>query len=279
VVLALGLVLWFTTLIPLTALRQIRPPAERLGFIPSPEVTYFASLEYRQLFSELLFFNTIFYYGAVFDSKEHPPDYKRIYQFLDTATRLNPYNSDCYHFGQAILTWDGGMIKEVNGLLMRGAKKRHWDFYLPFFLGFNHAFFLKDPVNGARFMAEAARLNPEATHFPTLASRLYYQGDQTDLAISYLKTVYKGTRTEAVRKGIRIRIEALERIAFLERSVDEYGRRHGRPPGELEELVRSGMLRSIPPDPYGGSFYLDQRDGRIKTTSNLANPGAKHEGN
>jgi hypothetical protein len=260
-------------------MRQIRPPAERLGYIPSPEVTYFAALEYRQLLSELLFFDTIFYYGAVFDSKEHPPDYMRIYQFLDTATRLNSYNSDCYHFGQAILTWDGGMVEQVNVLLERGARKRDWDFYLPFFLGFNHTFFLNDSDRGAKFMAEAARLNPNAHHLSTLASRLYYQANRTDLAIDYLKTVYRGTRTEAVRKVMRERIDALERIAFLERSVDAYGRKYGHPPGELEDLVRSGMLRAIPPDPYGGVFYLDLRDGRIKTTSNLANPGAKNERN
>ena len=271
--LAAGLLVWLAALIPLTSMRKARPPAERLGYIPSPEVAYFTSLEHKQLVSELLFFRSIFYYGAATELPGEHPDYQRIYKFLDTSTRLNPYNIDSYYFGQAILAWDGGMVREMNGLLERGARKRTWDFYLPFFLGFNYSYFLHDLVKGAEYTARAAKINSEIDYLPTLASRFYYQANMTDLAIAYLKTIYKGAKNEAVRKNVLTRIDALEAIAFLEKSVRSYERKYGHRPSRIIDMVEVGMLKRIPSDPYGGKFYIDPGDGRIKTTSNLASPG------
>ena len=113
--LLLGLLLWFSSLVSLSAIRKQQTPAERIGYIPSPEVTYLASLEFKLLFSELLFYNSIFYYGAIIDTPGQRPDYARLYTFLDTSTRLNPYNIDAYYFAQAILVWDGGMVNASHG--------------------------------------------------------------------------------------------------------------------------------------------------------------------
>jgi len=33
--------------------------------------------------------------------------------------------------------------------------------------------------------------------------------------------------------------------------------------------VEGGILKGIPPDPYGGKFYLD-KSGRVRTTSEFA---------
>jgi hypothetical protein len=37
----------------------------------------------------------------------------------------------------------------------------------------------------------------------------------------------------------------------------------------MAELVRSGLLKGVPRDPYGGQFYLTDRGG-VKSTSNFA---------
>lgn len=274
-ILLVGLSLCTLTIVPLTSLRKAKPPAERLGYIPSPEVLYFGSLDHRLFVSELLFFNSIFYYGSLVENQKSRPDYERLYYFLDVATRLNPYNIDCYYFGQAVLTWDAGMAKEMNRLLERGARKRTWDFYLPLFLGFNNFYFLSEYDKAAQYTEMAAKLSPQNSYLITLAARLYYQSDKTDYAIEYLKATYELTKNQAVRKSILVRLEALEKIALLERAVKLYQQKFGKPPTLITELVESGIIKKIPKDPYGGEFYFDQRDGRIKTTSNLANPGGK----
>jgi tetratricopeptide (TPR) repeat protein len=275
--LVLGLLLLVPSLTALTNLRRKTPPAERLGYIPSFEVAYFSSLEYRLLISELMFYNATFYYGALVDKPGERPDYTRVWKYVDTSTRLNRYNIDSYYFGQAILTWDAGMVREMTAKLETGASSRTWDFYLPFFLGFNYSYFMNDYDRAARYMARAAELNPESAFLIPLAGRLFYQADKTDLAIQYLTLMYRGVKNEGIRKSMRVRIDALERIALLEKAVKRFETATGHSPRQLTDLLRVGLLKKIPADPYGGEFYIDSRDKRIKTTSNLAHPGARNE--
>jgi len=273
--LVVGLLLLVPSLLSLTALRKAAPPPERLGVKPSFEATYFTSLEYRYLLSELLFYDAVFYYGSMLERPKERPDYWMIAKYIDSATRLNAYNIDAYYFGQAVLTWDAGMAKDMNVILERGAQRRTWDFYLPFFLGFNYAYFLQDYQKAAHYMELSAKLNPRMTFLPNYVGRLYYEANKTEQAIQYLKVIYEGTFNQAVRKGLLMRISALESIQFLEGAVQKFEKQTGHPPAELNELVRAGILKKLPPDPYGGTFYYDRSDGRIKTTSKMALQGAE----
>ncbi|WP_136513070.1 tetratricopeptide repeat protein [Geomonas edaphica] len=278
VALFIGLALLVPSLLALTATRKAAPAPERLGYKPSFEVTFFTSLEHRYLLSELLFYDAAFYYGTIVETKQ-TPDYGTLLRYVDISTRLNPYNIDSYYFGQAILTWDAGMVREMNFIMERGAKKRPWDFYIPFFIGFNDAYFLKDYQSAARYMARAAQLNPKVGYLSNLAGRFYYESNQTEQAIQYLKVVYQGTYSDQVRAGIKTRIEALEAILFLEKAVQRYEKETGRTPQLLSDLVAGGILKGIPPDPYGGTFYYDRSDNRVKTTSKMASHGAAHDRN
>lgn len=275
--LAVGLLILVPTLVSLTSLRKAAPPPVRLGYQPSFEVTYLSSLEYRYLLSQVLVYDAIFYYGAMLERPTERPDYLALVRYLDYATRLNGYNIDAYYFGQAVLTWEVGMVRDMNVILERGVKKRTWDFYPPFFLGFNHLYFLHDARAAAPYMELAAKLNPQAGYLPTLVGRLYYQANRTEQAISYLKVVYEGTFNPALRRQILIRIQALESIKLLEDAVKRFEAQTGHPPLELADLVTARILKGIPPDPYGGRFYYDRSDGRIKTSSKLAAKGADHE--
>jgi len=265
-----GLLLMLATLVPLSSLRRALPPAERLGYLPSPEVTYFAALEHKGLFSELIFYRTMFYYGALVSSPGQRPDYQGLYSFIDSSTRLDPRNLDAYYFAQAILTWDAGLVKPVNALLARGIAKRPWDTDLPFYLAFNYYYFLGDFESAAKYFELAARLNPQIGYFTTLTARALYQANKTDIAIAYLKNQLRKSTSDVLIRELKVRLAALETIAFLEKVRADYQEKTRRPLTDLEELVRVGILKGIPPDPYGGVFYIDRHDGRIKTTSKLA---------
>jgi hypothetical protein len=55
---------------------------------------------------------------------------------------------------------------------------------------------------------------------------------------------------------------------YLEKAVEHFRERLGRLPRHLDELVKQGVVREIPSDPYGGTFYLTP-EGGVKTTSNF----------
>lgn len=243
---------------------------EPLLYLPPEEVMQIISLDYKNLVSELLFFRAIVYFGDKLETRIMP-NWHWIHKALDTSTYLDPYNIDSYYFAEAVLTWDAKMIKEANELLERGLKYRKWDWYLPFFIGFNYLYFLRDTQKAAPYYKGAAELEPSVA---PLAAKIYYKINETAFAIAFLKKMYEDAQNENVRKAISIRLDAMEKILLLEKGVNQYKDKFQKLPENVEEVIKAGIIEKLPEDPYGGVFFID-KDGRIKTTSNLNFPAKK----
>ena len=238
---------------------------ESVHYLPQIEILNILSLDYKGLVSKLLFFKTLVYYGEHMDSRIMP-DWKWIYQALNSSTILDPYNIDSYYFTQAVLTWDANLIKETNLILERGEKYRAWDFYIPFFMGFNYFYFLKDNKNAALHFDRAARINPTLIDY---AIRFHYKANEIPIAISILKKMYDDIKNEDIRSQIMQRINAYENAFILEKAVRQYEDKFHELPEPIEKLIEEGILSQIPQDPYGGKYYFDKKENIIKTTSNF----------
>jgi hypothetical protein len=79
----------------------------------------------------------------------------------------------------------------------------------------------------------------------------------------------RNTTNENLRKWLTLRLKAFRMVEFLEDGIAQYQEIYGSQPPSLEALVEGGILQAIPPDPYGGKFYLD-KSGRVQTTSEFA---------
>jgi hypothetical protein len=254
--------------------RESIPKIEVAGYFLPSRFLKLTSLEFRQIVSDFLFLKTSIFLGG----KVGPGgklNLKReewiwIYNALDVITDLDPYFLDPYIFGEGILTWEAGMVKEMNILLLKGIKYRDWDWNIPFSIGFNYFYFLKNRKMGAYYIMKASVLPGSFFFLPQLAARLKYESGDTYGAIIFLKNIYNSTANPTIKASMRMRIKALESIYFLERGVIKYRGKYGRNPEKIDDLVKKGIIENIPEDPYGGVFYIDQRDGRIKTTSRLA---------
>ena len=266
-------VLTVGTLVPLTKIRDKKPAEARLGFFPPAPVIKALTADQYQLVSQVISLQCLFYFGSLVEQPGQKPDWQRIYQALFVATRLDPYNMDAYYFAQSVLTWEAGMIPRVVELLEYGFAHRPWDWYLPFFLSFDYAYFLKDYNKAGEYLAKVAQLKPEIDWYVTLAARYFYEGGSTALALAYLKEMIPTERNEAIKRRMMTRAEALEKILKIEQAIVAYRKRFQRDPKELGDLVNGGVLDLVPEDPYGGSFYLD-KDGRVRTTSKLAHGAA-----
>lgn len=257
------------TLVVVTRIRDRRSVDARLGFYPPAPVIKALSADHYQFLSHVISLQCLFYFGTIVEERGPEPDWNRVYQVLYTSTRLDPYNMDAYYFAQAVLTWDAGTPRRAIELLKYGFSYRDWDWYIPFFISFDYAFFLKDYTRAAEYLEKAAALNPRASWFSTLAARYYYEGGRTALALAYLKELIPTARNESIRKHLMIRAQALEGIFQLEKAVAAYKERFKTTPKSVEELVEKGFIDAVPVDPYGGTFYLDQQ-GKVRTTSKLA---------
>jgi hypothetical protein len=274
VLFAVSLLCFLAILPPFTAYLKQRPMAQKMGYLPEAKVLKFMVADHRTLVAEWAVLKVLFYYGGLMEGATGtqvfrvPPEYYSMFRTLQTALRLDPYNMDAYYFAQAAFTWEVGRIKEVNNMLDYGMRYRTWDYQLPFYAGFNSAFFLKDYAGAAAYMKRAATLSGEPL-FANLAARFFYESGREDLGILFIKSMQKNTRDKKVSRLFDLRIEALTAVQTIRAAVRQFTMNSGRPPHSLAELVKSGVLVELPRDPYGGTFFITAT-GTIESTSKFA---------
>ena len=249
-----------------------RPLFDKLGYTPQGKFYKAALGEFRWFTGDILSFKSIIYYGGKMN-EIMKGDYRDIelfnlYRTIETSILLNPYNEDAYYFAQATFTWHVGRIKEINHLLKYVMKYRTWDFKLPYFLGFNYAYFLKDYDKAAKYYKIAGEMT-HSTLFNKLAARYFYEGGSTGLAISYMKFLIAAERDKKRKQEYMIRLQALEGIDKIEKAILKYKNKYQKIPESIEVLIKEGFLKELPKDPYGGIYYIDEK-GKVRTTSKMA---------
>lgn len=254
-----------------TAWKSLPKGEDTAYVIPSP-ILKITSLEFDGLVSDFMFLQSIVFFGSILErgkiNETKEWEWRWIHDTLNASTDLDPYFYDPYYFGEAQLTWGANMIKEANTLLDKGSKYRDWDWMLPFFIGFNHFYFLQENDKASEYLMTASKRPGGSSMFANLAIRLAYKGRRTENAIVFIEQMLKEEKNESVRKDFETRLEALKGILLLERAVSLYKDRFGIAPFSLNDLITAGIIAQLPEDPYGGDFYIDT-EGSIKTTSDL----------
>ncbi|OGU15564.1 MAG: hypothetical protein A2076_12665 [Geobacteraceae bacterium GWC2_53_11] len=278
-----GLLAYCLLIGPFTAYMRNKPIEEKLGFVPSIKLIKPLSADQKEIAGASLVIKVVMYYGGLMGKAmdgrviTERPDLMGMSRLLHGAVQLDPYNMDAYYFAQGFLTWDAGQHKVANELLEYGMKYRTWDWYLPFFAGFNYAYFLKDYAKAAEYYKRAGDLSGESLH-KSLAGRYMQESGQTELAIFYLTGMDKNEKSPAMKKIYQTRLKAFREVRRIEVARDQFKLTHGTLPASVEQLVKIGLLTSPPVDPYGGSFYLEA-DGKVRSTSKFAFAVMKGEKN
>lgn len=273
VLLLVGLLAYGLLITPFASYMRNKPIEEKLGYVPSVKVLKPLSCDQKELAGASLVFKVMMYFGElVSNAASGNPgagaDLQGMSRLLHNTVQLDPYNMDAYYFAQSFLTWDARQFNVANDLLDYGMRYRTWDWYLPFFAGFNHSFFLQDYAKAAQYYRKAGEVSGSDLHIQ-LAGRYLQQSGQTDLAIVYLAGMVKSAKNAAVRKSYQTRLKAFQELRRIEMARDGFLKETGRLPATVEQLVRGGYLSPAPVDPYGGHFYIDD-SGKVATTSKFA---------
>lgn len=259
---------------PFTSYMAHKPMVEKLGYVPSVKVLKPLSADQKEVVAASLVFKVMMYYGDVVgrmmagDQTAAPADLKGMSRLLHNTVQLDPYNMDAYYFAQSFLTWDAKQYQVANEMLEYGMKYRTWDWNLPFFAGFNSAFFMHDYQKAAQFFQKTGELSGAQLHIQ-LAGRYLQQSGQTELAIRYLTGMVRSAKNSAVQKTYQIRLEAFQQVHRIEVAAQRYLKEKGTHPATVEQLEQGGYLSPAPVDPYGGHFYFDE-SGKVATTSKFA---------
>lgn len=269
VVLLFFLVFYAFFIGPFANYMQSKPFVEKIGYVPTSLTVKIVSADQRELVGEALILKVLLYFGGLLGQSDDeyviPPDYPAMSRMLHLAVQLDPYNMDAYYFAQSILVWDVGQIELANNLLEYGMKSRTWDWTIPYYIGFNSAYFLKDYEKAAKYYKLAGELS--GSHlFQQLAGRYLYEAGQTDLALVHLSLMVKGAKNPTIKKAYQTRLEAMQVVRRIEIARDAYLKNLGVLPASVEVLSELGYLSTPPEDPYGGEFYFEY-DGKVNSTS------------
>ena len=228
------------------------------------------------LLSDFLFLKIATFIGGRSGSGELlcEEDWQFVIKSLDVVTDLDPYFVDPYVLAEGLLAWEAGKSEEANLLLIKGTKYRAWDWRLPFYVGFNHFYFLKDYEAASGFIMAASQLPGSPAYLATLGARLAYYGGKSKTALLFLKEMLADTDDAMMKKRLQMRLQALERAVLIEEALAKFKVKEGRMPKELSELVTAGYLIVLPPDPYGGKWGV-LKNGRVFSTSKFANTPQK----
>lgn len=259
-------------IVPFARHMNNRPVAVRLGYLPHAKVLKLAFGDYKQLLAQHFVVRVLFYFGTLIDPDKRnikdKPEFFQMFETLQHAVRLDPYNMDAYYFTQAAFTWELRKIKEVNDMLDYGMAYRTWDAQLPFYAGMNAAYFLKDYAAASRYMKIAAEISGDPL-YTNLTARYLYESGQTKVGLAFIEVMSKNVLDPRIKKLYGMRMEALQQVDLIEQALQNYRKAFAKLPANLESLVEAGYLAKIPIDPYGGRFYLTP-EGFVRSTSKFA---------
>lgn len=265
---------YVTSLSSLSQMHQNLPKGDDASPVLPSAVLKLTSLEHDGVTADFLYLKGLVFHGSTYEGEGKTQravkgwEYNWLYHTLKAATDLDPYFLDPYFLANSVLVWEAGRVREANALLEKGSRYRDWDYWLPFYMGFNYYYFLNDNVKASAALMDASKRPGAGSFIPFFAARIAYKGNRTENAIMFLEGVLKTTKDDSMRKDYETRLETFKRILFLEQGVADYREKVGKNPESLNALIEQRIIDHLPEDPYGGKFYIE-KDGSIKTTSEL----------
>jgi tetratricopeptide (TPR) repeat protein len=223
---------------------------------------------HKGVLSDYLFLKIVTFVGgrSVAGLPLSEEDWQYVITGLDVVSDLDPYFADPYIFAEGLLAWEAGKPEQANRLLEKGRQYRHWDWRIPYYIGFNYFYFLQNYEKGGEYVMEAARIPGSHPFLAALGARLAYYGGKSKMAVLFLRQMLLETTDLRLRASMKKRLVALERAAELEAKIDLFVKEQGRKPAGIEELITAGYVDSLPPDPYGGQWVILKND-RVFSTS------------
>lgn len=190
---------------------------------------------------------------------------KALAMIQEDASFLNPGHEDNYVMATALLPWEG-YLDQTQTILQRAVETRKSDFYAPFFYGFNEIHFRNNGQKAYHYGRMAAQRAPgdaDREALTVIAASWLERGNDAALAQRVIGLLASEIKNPQLKELLAMRGRRQGIIIDLQRTADGFAARNGRPPRNLDELVSSGFLESIPKDPLGTVQFSITSAGRV----------------
>jgi hypothetical protein len=178
------------------------------------------------------------FYGGVKPGHD-PLEYTEpLAQHFTAAATLHPHFIDTYFLRQATLPHvNNDYARYANNVLTLGITALPDNIVLPFFAGFNHLYYLDEPLEAARLFHLAAKRPNGPPILEHLANILSAEGGNIYAALIGLRGMYASEKDEQVKKRYGEEITAFEKAVTVLEAIQRYEKITGAPPAALSDLV------------------------------------------
>ena len=230
---------------------------------PLPPAIQKIALGYlRQLGGEMLFIKASVFYGGLKPGRD-PLEYTEpLAQHFTAAAALHPHFVDTYFLCQATLPHiNNGYARYANTVLAQGMTALPDNFVLPFFAGFNHFYYLGEPLEAARLFRLAAATPNGPPILEHLANILSAEGGDIYAALIGLRGMYASEKDDQIKKRYAEEITAFEKAVTVLEAIRHHEKIKGAPPAALRDLVPE-YLPTIPD--VGPIFTLEWKPPHLR---------------
>lgn len=211
---------------------------------PLPPAIQKIALGYlRQLGGEMQFIKASVFLGGLKPGRD-PLEYAEPFARLFTAAAtLHPQFIDTYFLCQATLPHvNNDYARYTNTVLEQGMTALPDNFVLPFFAGFNHFYYLDEPLQAARLFHLTAKRPNGPPMLEHLANILSAEGGNIYAALIGLRGMYASEKDEQVKMRYAEEIAAFEKAVTVLEAIRRHEKMKGAPPAALNDLVPDYLL-------------------------------------
>jgi tetratricopeptide (TPR) repeat protein len=241
-------------------------PGSSIIYIPSGKFLKYATFGYRAVAADAIYLWAIQYYSTPtiddrFDHLDH------IFAIIN---ELDPRYQDPYEVGAMIAVQEARNPAAAFSILDRGAANNPDQWVYPFNAGHVAMMTLKDYPLAEKYFEQCMKI-PGAPEFVERlrANAIFKKGDLRTSWETWLDIYKKAPdeRTKKIASNHLYNVKATIDSAALEDAAAKYRERFGRPPADLETLLRTGFLRVVPKDMDGQDYLYDPATGKVKTVT------------
>jgi len=242
---------------------EIRPKAtiEDALYINSPKMVKRASLGFDGLMACIYWTRTVQYFGHRHYDRAHT--YNELAPLLEITTTLDPHLFPAYQFGASFLAPKppngAGETERAIHLMEYGIEHNPNDWRLYYSLGFVYYTELKDYRNAAEVFERGSQVPNAHPFMKILAAQMATHAGDFETARMLWNATYDSSSEANIRQNALEHLRAIrvdEDVTNLQALVTQFGKRTGRLPASISELVVAEHLRGIPVDPDGNAYQL-----------------------
>lgn len=230
--------------------------------LPSTAALKFLSLNQGPALADLLWLRSIQYFGQGNPYGQYPS----LGKIITTVTELDPKFAYAYQFGLVVLPFMK-QVEPAETLATRAEKELPNDGLITFYAASLYHLNLKDYKKAAALYEKASTLSgaPPASSYLAGIALASASGSINDrqAALAFWKAVYDNAKDDSERERAATWFAHMQVVISIEIAAGQFKTAHGRFPLNLQELVDTGYLPTIPESPIGRRLILDPATGTV----------------